>query len=1145
MKKILFIISMIPVLVLAQSANQNYVKSTTYKGAGATLPVSQITYFDGLGRPIQQIANAQSNTGKDIVTHIEYDAFGRQTKEFLPYANLAPSLNYNTGAGTAVSSFYNTAAYENTTNPYSEKLLENSPLNRVLEQAAPGNMWSLTNAVKHTIRMDYQTNTATEVKYFKATAIWNITKGLYDISITNLSDYDVNQLYKTITKDENWTSGSNNTSEEFKNKEGKVVLKRTYNNNEKHDTYYVYDQYDNLTYVLPPLANGTTDANTLDGLCYQYKYDYRNRLVEKKLPGKQWDYIVYDKLDRPVITGPAFSPWGYGTVGVMVTEYDVFNRVTQTGWKPTPVNETLRASWQTNTNNGSNPFVLTTIDILTKNYYDNYTYPNAPTLPTTLPNSTYPIAQKVKGFATGSWVRTLTTATETNGELSYTFYDDKYRPVRTHSTNHLGGFTQVDSQLDFVGKTVSTVTMHKRLDTDEPVIITDRFTYSAQDRLLLHKQQVNETPEELIVSNTYDELGQLVSKKVGGTDTTGATGLQKVDYNYNIRGWLKSINDTANLTQSGAPQDLFSFQLNYNDPTTATALFNGNIAETFWKTKSDNVLRKYSYSYDNLNRLNSAIYQKGVIQSPNSYGESMTYDKNGNIVTLSRNGEYDDPYSPLIIDQLNYSYSPDKPNQLTKVFDNTNNPNGFRDDTSGITDPEDDYTYDDNGNLITDTNKGITTITYNHLNLPVKIVFGNSEDSKIEYLYNAVGQKLSKIVTQIVCSGWRENTTCNPVPTKTEYLSGFQYRNEALEFFPHAEGYVKAFQEDQMYFFYVYNYTDHLGNVRLSYGLEPGTTTLKVLEESNYYPFGMKHNNYNVSYKQYLMSNLGIITLASNCNGCYKEYKYKYNGKELQDELGLNWYDFEGRQFMQDIGRTTTLDPLAEKFYDLSPQSFLNNNPLSFIDPTGMEVIEHKDGTTYTGADAQNMFKSLVSQIDGGEGDEEKDKKKGTENQKSKSEQLVSGIVNGLDDLLKAIAPIRIAEEGDPETLSEWWEGITNIPSNVSSVFEYGNLEDKTRLVTSSLGLLKGKKPSVSGIVKAGMKGGGKLLYFGRLAVNKDIFHKSLKPKILKSAGSFSSKVGNNPDISVVGGNINLTGTGPFKGKTFKTDLKASDYLTH
>src|SRR5690606_31677878 len=92
-------------------------------------------------------------------------------------------------------------------------------------------------------------------------------------------------------------------------------------------------------------------------------------------------------------------------------------------------------------------------------------------------------------------------------------------------------------------------------------IITTKveFVYTDQGRLLTQTNQINGGTKQLIAKNDYDELGQLISKKVGGTDITGATGLQTVDYTYNVRGWLKQINDPASLGT-----DLFGFKLNYN-----------------------------------------------------------------------------------------------------------------------------------------------------------------------------------------------------------------------------------------------------------------------------------------------------------------------------------------------------------------------------------------------------------------------------------------------------------------------------------------------------------------------------------------------------------------------------------------------------
>src|SRR5690606_24900908 len=321
MKKIVsFFILFFPVLVLSQSTDQNYIRSAVYKiPTTSVLPAFNadnakvnVTYFDGLGRPIQQIAHKQSATGKDVITHIEYDPFGRQLKEYLPYASQSQSnMNYIDGI-TAKSE---TVAYYQThfgdAFPVSEKRFENSPLNRVLSQGAPGSAWQLNTS--HTIDFDYQTNGFREVRLFKVIFSSNNN---YDPTLVAAGYYEENELYKTIVTDEN---GS--ITEEFKDKEGRVVLKRSYvtnqdqfspnhNNIEPADTYYVYDSYGNLTYVIPPKAADQEDINgVLNDLCYQYKYDYRNRLIEKKIPGKGWEYMVYDKLDRVVAVGPALSPF--------------------------------------------------------------------------------------------------------------------------------------------------------------------------------------------------------------------------------------------------------------------------------------------------------------------------------------------------------------------------------------------------------------------------------------------------------------------------------------------------------------------------------------------------------------------------------------------------------------------------------------------------------------------------------------------------------------------------------------------------------------------------------------------------------------------------------------------------------------------
>lgn len=1006
MKKIVYLAILFPFMVIAQTptTTQNYVRSKTYKVATTTSIASptpqqatqSITYLDGLGRPIQQIANAQSNTSKDIVTHIEYDAFGRQVREYLPFASAQNTMGFTDATTLKQAQLAQYQSWYGDNNPFSEKLLESSPLNRVLEQAAPGNDWSLNNPEKHTIRLEHQTNHSLEVRRYSADAEWSENYRLYNNSILEQSFYEKSMLYKTITKDENWTGGLNNTTEEFKDKEGRVVLKRSYNQGEAHDTYYVYDDYGNLTYVIPPAVNceAGISSSVLNNMCYQYKYDKRNRLVEKKLPGKQWEFIVYNSQNMPVMTGPAQHPWRGDEWGWIITKYDIFGRVVYTGWyKNFNLGPEQRKDFQSNYDGNmlwaerfiegtssidqvptsyTNDVFPTDFKLLTINYYDNYSYVNAPNVPTNIEGEN--LLTNVKGMPTGNWVRGLTSPEEIVADFSYSFYDTKGREISTFKTNNIGGYTSVEKQLDFIGKVLQTKTKHKKSENVIETTIIDNYSYSPQERLLTHVQTINEQQAEVLIRNEYDELGQLITKSVGGSENII---LQKVDYQYNIRGWLKSINNINSLNGADGPVDLFAFELRYNNPAidglgaAVSPLYNGNISETYWRSNSDNVLRKYGYQYDHLNRLTTAIYQKPNFVMPvtNMYDETLWYDKNGNIAHLNRNGDFDheDSSAALQIDDLTYIYDQEQQNQLLKVIDNTLSPQGFKDSNDN---DYDDYRYDENGNMVVDRNKEIIDIKYNHLNLPIIIQFNRGD--KIEYIYNAVGQKLSKKVTQ------------GSTITTTDYMDGFQYTNGILNFFPHPEGYAYALGDTARYkFFYVYNYTDHLGNIRVSYGKDPLDGILKIIEENHYYPFGLKHTNYNSGKKKYekqmppqpspeeaAMTTATPITQEE----IYKirpltafervDYKYKYNGKEYQDELGLNMYDYGARNYDPALGRWMNIDPKAEKYFNHSPYTYVLNNPVFCIDPNGMEVDVTNLANSNRKGDSWLLLQLMISLAD-------------------------------------------------------------------------------------------------------------------------------------------------------------------------------------
>jgi RHS repeat-associated protein len=1016
MKKLILLLFLLPVVAFSQTTGQNYIKNTTYKVGTATSITSpttaqakvQITYFDGLGRPIEQIQQQQSGTSTNIVTYTEYDSFGRQAKDYLPFVSTATDLSFVSGGKGATNLFYTTYG-ETTTNPLSRKLLENSPLNRVLKQAAPGNAWvcDTVGNIDHSIKFAYASNAASEVRMFSATGTYSATYELFSpaMSLTGTTYYAAAKLYKTVTKDENWTttSGTNNTTEEFKDYNGRVVLKRTYGLSYinpttesvvAHDTYYVYDQFGNLTYVIPPkvdLSTAPTQA-VLDGLCYQYKYDYRNRMVEKKLPGQQWQFIVYDKLDRVIATGPAFSPFSDSAAsGWLFTKYDSFNRPVYTGWLAvtgtfdSAARKTLQNARTVQTTNFSEDRLSTTTDVtisgvalrypntawptgtaytvLTVNYYDNYSFTNGPsTIPTTVMTDAsqkiyYNSTKTPKGLTTGSYVRIpeLSTTSPAHGNKNYILYDNKGRGVRSYKTNYLGGYTQNDTRIDSIsGNILFTETKHKRISSAAELFTTDTFTYTSQNRPFTHTHKIGTNPTQLLSANTYDKLGKLTIKMVGGTEVTGSKALQKIDYAYNMRGWLTRINNVdgtetqpANITQEGDPYDLFRFKINYNTVANSvsnnvTALYNGNISETFWRTGSDNIKRAYGYNYDAMNRLHSAYYQKPSDATPltGSYDENIRYDKNGNIMYLNRTGDFDDATLTLKIDSLSYVYDTANPNKLIKATDSSGNTSGFSDGANTATE----YTYDANGNMMTDANKGITSITYNHINLPITITITGGS---ISYLYNALGEKVKKTVTE------------GSVITTTDYLDGYQYDGGTLLLFPTSEGYVA---NTSGVYSYIYQYKDHLGNNRLNFGLDTNNHVV-ILEENNYYPFGLKHKNYNVTAIEWKNSN-GSIDLDA-CDKCM--YKYKYNGKELQDELGLNLYNYGARNYDPALGRWMNIDPLAENSRRFSPYNYALNNPVYFMDPDGMDIVAFFQKDENGKNKGQSEYENIVNQGLGGQ----------------------------------------------------------------------------------------------------------------------------------------------------------------------------------
>ncbi|WP_158800307.1 DUF6443 domain-containing protein [Pedobacter sp. L105] len=854
------------------SQDQNYIRVKIYKVASPSEIVNPlvsqqsetIQYFDGLGRQLQTVQTKGSPLGHDIVQPFVYDPLGREAVKYLPYAEQIGNGAYKSAAISTQAKFYSTSGWDlsvaRTTAPYSQTIFEASQLNQIVEQGAPGTVWqpaSLRSTIGgRTILSDMETNDAS-IDYAVGFGVkmWSavpVTGAEYKNRLSYLGSYADGQLYLKITKDENWngTAGSKfGTTEEYSDKEGHIVLKRTFfgQNNGVNglSTYYVYDDLGNLSFVLPPGASpdGTAVNQTyLDQFCYQYRYDGKHRLIEKKIPGKGWEYTVYNKLDQPVLTQDSVQR---NNAQWMFSKYDALGRVVLNGLYSSAVARTAMEAtvnaqsvlWESRqaTGNGYTnvAFPQSSVSLyLGIQYYDDYNFPGAATY-------SYPAGSLLtRGLLTGSQANILGTS---NMLLNVNYYDDKGELLKIYKQHYqsgaidAGNYDEVSNSYTFEGILSATTRLHHNSNSGNTTI-ANRYDYDHVNRKLRSYEQINSDAEVLLIENSYNEIGQLKGKALNG-------GLQNTNYAYNERGWLK------NSTSSE-----FSFQLNYQDGTTPQ--YNGNISGQMWGAGSV-LANSFNYSYNEINMLLSG--------TSSGMSEIVTYDRMGNIQTLNRDGVLN-----------SYIYMG---NQLTSTT-NTGT-----------------YQYDGNGNTILDGRLG-QSIVYNTLNLPAAVAGLN-----LSYLYDSEGDKLRKTVGTNI----------------TDYVSGIQYTNGVIETIQTEAGLAR---KNGANYSYEYNLTDHLGNVRYTFHKSPINGLVERLQNDDYYPFGLRKSGSPVSLTN----------------------KYLYNGKELQDELGQ--YDYGARFYDPIIARWNVVDPLAEKHPGLAPYNYVLNNPMSYIDPLGLDTIKVTDNTT-------------------------------------------------------------------------------------------------------------------------------------------------------------------------------------------------------
>ncbi len=918
-------------LSVALTPNKNYIISyvpripfltaESFAGKNTCEVMQTVQYIDGLGRPLQTVkVKGSPDASKDIVQAFYFDDNGRESKKYLPYVPDSGDGSYHydaTHPGTGVMNFYAPSGSAGTQlpngiariiSPQAESRFESSPFNRIVEQAAPGEAWQLSSG--HTVKIAYSFNSLNEGIQYKPVPV---SGAPYKLTLGYGIPYDVNSLFKTVSKDENWqmSDGLAGTIEEFNDKENHIVLKRIYNEKDGQieilNTVYIYDDYGNLSFVLPPYNYGTQGQSLppgtfpqpsqqqLDDIAYQYRYDERNRLIEKKLPGKGWEYLVYNEFDQVVMSQDALQR-DHNDQNWLVTKYDKFGRQVVTGvYKHegsiagTDYRATIQANvdtapsgsnprWETHTGEGDgyttsgnyNSFPLTLNSLLLVNYYDNYTFPGASGLS---PQGV--VSTMTRGLLTGTKIYTTD---GTTGYLAVSYYDDEGRIIESLNQNHVGGTDRIVNTYSFTNELLTRTRIH--VGHGQTTSIANTYRYDHMSRKRETTESINNAAPIILSRLTYNELGQLKDKELHSTNDGGSF-LNKSSYTYNARGWLQS-----------QVNPLFNMGLKYEDA--AVPQYNGNISRQEWGPSASPTLHNYAYVYDKLNRLKIGTSDEG-------FNENLVYDVRGNITSLSRN--------PMGLNSYTYSG-----NQLQSV-------SGFVNST---------YEYDQNGNTKKDLAKNIG-IEYNYLNLP-QVITKNTEVITNSWLSNGV--KLKKVVNGLT----------------REYAGGIEYNNGAIESIQTEEGRVRPNGGN---YFYEYILKDHLGNTRVLID-QNGV----VLENTDYYPFGLQ------------IARSGQTVPSP-------ENWYKFNGKELQIELGLMQYDYGARFYDPVIARWNSVDPLADKYRGWSSYNYVMNNPLRFVDPDGRAVAGASELLSWARMQsASNEAEDRLSRLSGQESYEQQEERR-------------------------------------------------------------------------------------------------------------------------------------------------------------------------
>ena len=920
MKRILFLlICFIEVLwISANSANyiteitprvaQNNIDTTIQVANDSTQPIIKRTFYDAMYRPTLTYLYNYTPNHQNLVTLNEYDDYARLSKEWLPTAVSSNSLTINSFKNNA------TQFYSGESRPFVEHVYSTITWNNgITKNELVGTQKAGADMGIHKVGFFSRGNDSTEVRLFKVTS-----EGLLESN----GFYYATALLVTQTTDEDDKSKT-----KYTNLHDQVVMEKMDN----AITYYVYNDLNQLCYVLPPLAVSqlgegeyNEDNDVLKKYAYVYKYDKRGNQIYKRLPGCEPIRMVYDKSNALVLsqTGNQRARGTYWTV----YKYDSLRRLIYTAevkvgsndhegqindFSQWLVTEQFSTDEQlhpmSNTGYSRSYYDSHPMKLLTVNYYDDYQFLSfiADTMQSRMAFEAFSDNSGISN-ATGLLTGTRTYYLDKTGNYSETvyYYDYRGREIQRRTTNHLGGTDVSSTKYDFANNITDTWSSQS---TNNGLTTTEHYHYSYDhaNRLKTTTYTFNDDAPITLQSYHYDELGRVRSRQIHG-------GIDSVVFAYDIR------NQVTQIKSSGYEQKYYYNQSCPSAEGHSGELYNGNISATTWTY--GNKINGYTYTYDNMNRLSSTYsILNNSLNVDYLYSEKFGYDSHGNITSIERWDDND------AMDVLGFTYVG---NQLQSIDDR--GAETFHYDAKQYHDNSNstnDFAYDANGNMIYDQDRGIAAIRYNLLNLPDTIQFTNG--NLIIHRYDAAGNRLeTKFLTKKTAATVPlGNVLSTPKRPEIFYITRDAFHNNivytanntdayGIEFVHNPEGYIRYYGVAEHY--HHYHIKDLLGNIRETY-IHPDANYKECVERTQYYPSG--------------------LPWAERLSDSFTAHPWKYNGKEFVEMHGLDEYDSKARWYYPAICRTTTMDPLAEKYYATSPYAWCGNNPVGNVDLDGRIVI--------------------------------------------------------------------------------------------------------------------------------------------------------------------------------------------------------------